>query len=207
MLSCRASAPLAKSRQATRLRRVALQLFLPDQSVFQLWVRRILPDPATNQLMTERLVAHFARAFPVSDSERHDLTVRTRSHHLHRAASLAVEDRRELPDLVVARPVVDEDAAGAVSVEERRPWPVDEQRHLPSGEIDAVGLAFVDLKEQAAQSMCPHYFEKQKTDGVDYTIYVGRSLREDGIFDSLYLTILVARLVSLAVAPGGGGAD
>src|SRR5436190_3430902 len=83
-------------------------------------------------------------------SSRPEATWRQPSDHLHRAASLAVEDRRELPDLVVARPVVDEDAAGAVSVEERRPWPVDEQRHLPSGEIDAVGLAFVDLKEQAA---------------------------------------------------------
>jgi hypothetical protein len=30
--------------------------------------------------------------------------------------------------------------------------------------------SYIDLEEQAAQSMCPHYFEKQKADGVDYTI-------------------------------------
>src|SRR5207249_4515380 len=28
--------------------------------------------------------------------------------------------------------------------------------------------AYLDLEEQAAQGMFPHYFEKQKTDGVDY---------------------------------------
>jgi len=48
--------------------------------------------------------------------------------------------------------------------------------------------------------MFPHYFEKQKTDGVDYTIYVGRSLREDGVFDPLYVKNL--RLWQLMVACG-----
>jgi hypothetical protein len=35
--------------------------------------------------------------------------------------------------------------------------------------------------------MFPHYFEKQKTDGVDYQIYVGPSLLEDGRFDPFCL--------------------
>ena len=60
--------------------------------------------------------------------------------------------------------------------------------------------AYVDLEEQAAQSMCPHYFEKQKTDGVDYTIYAGASLLEGGAFDPLYLRNL--RLWQLMVACG-----
>jgi hypothetical protein len=47
--------------------------------------------------------------------------------------------------------------------------------------------AYLDLEEQAAQSMCPHYFERQKTDGVDYTIYAGTSLLELDTFDPLYL--------------------
>ena len=38
-----------------------------------------------------------------------------------------------------------------------------------------------------AQSMFPHYFEMYKTDGVDYNIYVGASLAEDGNFSKLYL--------------------
>ncbi|HXJ82179.1 MAG TPA: GAF domain-containing protein [Candidatus Methylomirabilis sp.] len=60
--------------------------------------------------------------------------------------------------------------------------------------------AYLDLEEQAAQTMCPHYFEKQKTDGVDYTIYAGASLLESGAFDPLYLKNL--RLSQLMIACG-----
>jgi hypothetical protein len=60
--------------------------------------------------------------------------------------------------------------------------------------------SYLDLEEQAAQGMMPHYFEKQKTDGVDYTIYAGASLLEDGAFDPLYLRNL--RLWQLMVACG-----
>lgn len=60
--------------------------------------------------------------------------------------------------------------------------------------------AYIDVEEQAAQTMFPHYFEKQKTDGVDYTIYVGASLGEHGAFDPLYLGNL--RLWQLLVACG-----
>jgi hypothetical protein len=47
--------------------------------------------------------------------------------------------------------------------------------------------AFLDREERAAQEMFPHYFEKYKTDGVDYNIYVGASLQEDGSFAPIYL--------------------
>ena len=60
--------------------------------------------------------------------------------------------------------------------------------------------AYLDLEEQAAQGMFPHYFEKQKTDGVDYQMYVGASLVEDGRFDPLYLKSL--RLWQLMVTCG-----
>ena len=39
--------------------------------------------------------------------------------------------------------------------------------------------AYLDAEEELAQSMFPHYFERQRTDGVDHTIYVGRSLVEE----------------------------
>jgi hypothetical protein len=64
---------------------------------------------------------------------------------------------------------------------------------------DAVA-SYIDLEEQAAQGMFPHFFEKQKTDGVDYTIYLGGALREDGVFDPLYLKNM--RLWQLMVACG-----
>jgi hypothetical protein len=60
--------------------------------------------------------------------------------------------------------------------------------------------AYIDLEEQTAQAMFPHYFEKQKTDGVDHQIYVGASLLEDGRFDPLYLKNL--RLWQLMVTCG-----
>jgi hypothetical protein len=60
--------------------------------------------------------------------------------------------------------------------------------------------AYLDLEEQAAQGMLAHYFEKQKTDGVDYTIYAGASLLKDGAFNPLYLRNL--RLWQIMVACG-----
>ncbi|PYN20676.1 MAG: GAF domain-containing protein [Candidatus Rokuibacteriota bacterium] len=60
--------------------------------------------------------------------------------------------------------------------------------------------SYLDLEEQTAQTMFPHYFEKQKTDGVDHQIYVGAALLEDGRFDPLYLKSL--RLWQLMVTCG-----
>jgi hypothetical protein len=47
--------------------------------------------------------------------------------------------------------------------------------------------AYVDEEEEKAQSYFPHYFEKYKTDGVEYTIYIGGSISEQGGFDPLFL--------------------
>jgi hypothetical protein len=46
---------------------------------------------------------------------------------------------------------------------------------------------YIDIQEEKAQQMFPHYFEKYKTDGVDYNIYIGQSLAENGEFDPVYL--------------------
>jgi hypothetical protein len=46
---------------------------------------------------------------------------------------------------------------------------------------------YLDLEEEKAQRMFPHYSEKHKTDGVDLGIYVGASLVEDGRWSPLYL--------------------
>ncbi len=47
--------------------------------------------------------------------------------------------------------------------------------------------AFIDSEEDKAQEMFPHYFEKYKTDGVDYNIYIGASLVENRDFNPIYL--------------------
>ncbi len=60
--------------------------------------------------------------------------------------------------------------------------------------------SYLDGEETKAQQVFPHYFEKQKTDGVDHTIYIGASLVEDGKLDLLYLRNL--RLWQLMVMCG-----
>ncbi len=44
-----------------------------------------------------------------------------------------------------------------------------------------------DEQEASAQEMFPHYFEKYRTDGTEYSIYVGQSLLEKLSYDPVYL--------------------
>ena len=54
---------------------------------------------------------------------------------------------------------------------------------------EAVG-DLLDGEQKALQRLVPHYFEKFKTDGVEYTIYVGDSLVENGSLPPLALRSL-----------------
>jgi len=77
------------------------------------------------------------------------------------------------------------------------------QRRVFEDSVTRIGdtiSSYLDLEEQAAQDIFPHYFEKQKTDGVDHQIYVGGSLVEDGRFDPIFLKSL--RLWQLMVVCG-----
>ncbi|WP_046756295.1 GAF domain-containing protein [Kordia jejudonensis] len=47
--------------------------------------------------------------------------------------------------------------------------------------------AYIDKKQEEAQLMFPHYFERYKTDGVEYNMYIGQSLVKDKTFHKLYL--------------------
>lgn len=46
---------------------------------------------------------------------------------------------------------------------------------------------YLDGRQDGAQSMFPHYFQRYKTDGVEYNIYIGDSLVEDQKFNMIYL--------------------
>lgn len=46
---------------------------------------------------------------------------------------------------------------------------------------------YLDKEEVKIQQMFPHYFEKFKTDGIEYNIYIGQSLVNDLKFDPIYL--------------------
>jgi hypothetical protein len=60
--------------------------------------------------------------------------------------------------------------------------------------------SYLDQEAARAQSMFPHYFEKQETDGLEWGLYVGDSLVEHGGFDLLHLRNL--RLWQLMVLTG-----
>ena len=47
--------------------------------------------------------------------------------------------------------------------------------------------SFIDKKQKKAQKIFPHYFERYKTDGIDYNLYIGQSIVKKGKFNSLFL--------------------
>lgn len=64
---------------------------------------------------------------------------------------------------------------------------------------DAVS-SYIDRQEEYAQELVPHYFEKYRTDGIEYNIYAGPSLLENRRFASLDLRNL--RLWQLTTMAG-----
>lgn len=47
--------------------------------------------------------------------------------------------------------------------------------------------SLLDEKQVEAQQMFPHYFERYKTDGVEYNMYIGQSISQVKKFDPIYL--------------------
>ncbi|UZR96342.1 GAF domain-containing protein [Chondrinema litorale] len=47
--------------------------------------------------------------------------------------------------------------------------------------------SFIDNKQTEAQKAFPHYFERYKTDGIEYNIYIGQSITKNKEFDDIYL--------------------
>lgn len=58
---------------------------------------------------------------------------------------------------------------------------------LSLNRINQIVGQYLDQDEIKIQSMFPHYFEKFKTDGIEYNIYIGQSLVKDRHFDLIYL--------------------
>ncbi|HRO71582.1 MAG TPA: hypothetical protein PK951_14425 [Chitinophagaceae bacterium] len=60
-------------------------------------------------------------------------------------------------------------------------------------------LSYLETEEEIMQKSYPHYFEKYRTDGVEYSIYIGQSISPKNPFDILYLkNIRLWQLKSLA---------
>ncbi|MBI5570026.1 MAG: GAF domain-containing protein [Desulfomonile tiedjei] len=60
--------------------------------------------------------------------------------------------------------------------------------------------SYLDAEEARAQAAFPHYFEKHQTDGIEYVIYAGASLVENGKFSDLLVKSL--RLWQIILACG-----
>ena len=50
--------------------------------------------------------------------------------------------------------------------------------------------ALIDKRQEEAQLMFPHYFERYKTDGIEHNMYIGESIAGHRNFDPLYLNNL-----------------
>jgi hypothetical protein len=48
----------------------------------------------------------------------------------------------------------------------------------------------LDKRQEEAQRMFPHYFERFKTDGIEHNMYIGASIARDKPYNSLYLNNL-----------------
>jgi molybdopterin converting factor small subunit len=46
---------------------------------------------------------------------------------------------------------------------------------------------YLDSRQEEAQKMFPHYYERYKTDGLEFNLYIGDSLVKDRTFEELYL--------------------
>jgi hypothetical protein len=65
--------------------------------------------------------------------------------------------------------------------------------------INNAVLQCLEQEEAVLQQSYPHYFEKYKTDGVEYTIYIGQTIAPNHHFDMLYLrNIRLWQLKSMA---------
>ncbi len=67
---------------------------------------------------------------------------------------------------------------------------VYEERRKYEDSVSALNeamAAYLEERDEEAQDMVPHFFERFKTDGVDYNIYVGKDLVESGKFTEMDL--------------------
>jgi hypothetical protein len=155
--------------------------------------------------------AHRARPMPILDQLRHRIETHADAVELHlrtgdeavligflRTEIESLFDNlqgygSEVRDRIEAYRAAIDPQLGAVGAKRRA---FDESVTLLNETIST----YLDAEERAAQAVCPHYFEKQRTDGVDYSIYAGASLLEDNGFTPLHLKNL--RLWQLMVACG-----
>lgn len=65
----------------------------------------------------------------------------------------------------------------------------EERRHFDESveKLNQTLAQTIDQRQKDAQTMFPHYFERYKTDGVEYNIYVGESIVRDREYHPIFL--------------------
>ncbi len=67
------------------------------------------------------------------------------------------------------------------------------------GTINQSIIKYLEEQEEGLQKSYPHYFEKYRTDGIEYNIYIGQSMAPGQLFDLMYLkNIRLWQLQSMA---------
>jgi hypothetical protein len=155
--------------------------------------------------------AHAARPLPIFD----ELAYRIDAHVTQLEGGLASNDEQRIiaflrehveprfPHLAGFGPAVREALEAYRAAVDARLGTVYQQRKAYEESVTLINetvSSYLDSEQAAAQAMFPHYFEKQQTDGIDYSIYIGGALVPDGAFDELYLKNL--RLWQLLVTCG-----
>lgn len=65
--------------------------------------------------------------------------------------------------------------------------------------INTLIASYLEDEQKVLQNMYPHYFEKYKTDGIEYNIYIGDSITETRSFDMIFVRNLrLWQLTSMA---------
>ncbi|MEO6488840.1 MAG: hypothetical protein ABIO04_02780 [Ferruginibacter sp.] len=55
------------------------------------------------------------------------------------------------------------------------------------GVINAILSEHLDKRQADAQQMFPHYYERYKSDGIEYNVYIGSSIAKGHAFDKIYV--------------------
>src|SRR5437867_5797473 len=210
----RAGDPAAAELESIVFERVQPLYALSDiRGSSTLRARAIQADLLTQLRLAREVVvaAYEARCLPALDQLRYRIDQHAEQIHDHLAAGdevgivtfLRAEVETLLERLGSFDPAVASRVAAYRDALDPRVGTVYRERKIVEESVtrltEAIS-AYLELEEQAAQSIFPHLFEKQKTDGVDHQIYVGGSLVEGDDFDPLYLKSL--RLWQLMVVCG-----
>ncbi len=99
-----------------------------------------------------------------------------------------------------AREVIDE-YYGIVNDSNSRLYRYRQEYEESVSRVNDAVSAYLEKEEETIQKSYPHYFEKYRTDGIEYNIYIGQSISPTHPFNSLYLkNIRLWQLRSMAEA-------